>query len=61
MEGTVSADAQDLKVLQSIVGLVAVSVMDELVSLQLPPKMLFHDDTVLKLEVSTNTDCDVSI
>lgn len=61
MERGVSADAQQLKVFQSIVGLVSIPVVDVLGWLKCPSKVLRHDDTVLKLESRADTHCDVSV
>jgi hypothetical protein len=48
----VSADRQEFKVLQSIVGLVVVPVVNVLVTSETPTKVLLHDDTMFK-QVST--------
>ncbi len=61
MSPGVIANAQQFKVLQSIVGFVTVSVVDMLVRSQLAFKMLFHDLTMLKDVSIADSNDNVSI
>jgi hypothetical protein len=61
MEAGMIFDSENLKVLNSVVVLDAVPMMDVLSCEQRSAKMAFHDDTVLKLEIRADTNCDVSI
>ncbi len=57
----VICDSENLKVFKSIVVLDFVSMVDMLPSLKASSNMRFHDDTMLKLVVVTNSNSDVSI
>ena len=54
-------DRQDFQVFRSIVVLDTVSVVDVLTLREASAKQAFHDDTVFKLEVSANTNRDITI
>jgi hypothetical protein len=54
-------DRHDFKVRKTVVVLDAVSVMDVLPSFERSAKMRRHDDTMLKLELIADSNCDVSI
>ena len=61
MSPGVISHAQQFKVFQSIVGFVAVSVMDVLVGSQPSSKTLFHDVTMLKEVFITDSNGNVPI
>jgi len=57
----VSADAEEFKVFESIIGPVAVSVMNLLPRLKASSQVLRHDDTVFKVELIADLKRDVSV
>lgn len=54
-------DSKNFKVRKSIIVLNSVSMVDVFSGCELAAQMAFHDDTVLKLEVSANTNRAVPI
>ena len=61
MSPGVIADAQQLKVFQSVVGLVAVSVVDVLIASKVSAKMICHDLTMFKDKFITDTNSGISV
>lgn len=54
-------DRNKLKVFKSVIVLRAIPMVDVLSALQASAKVLLHNDTVLKLVIVANTNCDISI
>jgi hypothetical protein len=54
-------NTKDIKIFKSIVVLNSITMVDMFSGVELAAQMLLHNDTVLKLEISANSNCDVPI